>query len=529
MATVTESLKGVLSISTEKWAAGLRGARVMFSAFASATAKGFERVGGGLLKIGGLLTSAIGGFLKLGKTIAGIGIAGLAAGITATVAGFKQISDLGGELSDVSARTGIAVGDLVILREQFRLAGLDITRVTDSVARLNRALEDDKKTDFFRSIGLDPASIQKLGNMEKLNRVLDAIRNKSNGNANAARQMMDEIFGRRQGAEMITLLDPAGFSKAKEMVGEMAGLMEKNANALDDVSDRFFNGFKTKWLQFWAGAIDPVLPQLERVTNWFAKLDFSATGKALAEQFQWSFNVLRDLFQEGKLGDFLFSSLLSGVVGIFSIAMNLAKQVGSAIFSKSTLNYLSLLFDAFTAKLGALINDLKSEMSFNPVTRVLAKEKSRALHEDADGMISNVGRAAPEFIKPVALDIASAIGEAMRGQGLESLKPFLESESARRQGLISSTATGRSGFNTDVAPHAGLMDMLRMANGPVADTRGDRSASAYMATEIARSQREAASEARYRRDNRLEAQARDFSEVTELLKQVAENTKMETQ
>jgi hypothetical protein len=534
MATRTESLKGRLSVDTSAWSAGLTRARSIFGGFTAA-------VGAGFGKIGGALKTAIGGFLKLGQSIAKIGLAGLAAGIAATVAGFKQIASLGGELSDVSARTGIAVGDLVILREQFRIAGLDVGKVTESVSRLNRALEDDKKTDFFKSIGLDPVSMQKLGNMEKLNRVLDSIRAKANGNANAARQMMDEIFGKRQGAEMITLLDPNGFAKAEGMVGELATLMEKNADALDDVSDRLFGGFKTKWLQFWAGAIDLALPQLTKLTDWFAALDFTRMGSAIAENLQWGFNVFRDLWKSGELGEYMFSSLLSGVVKTFSVALAMAKLVGAAMFSAQNLDMIKKFFESLAALLGArierMISDLPvwlgGDIKLGEGLKSERQKKADNLEFQANDMLRQIAKAAPEYAGTTAKEIAAGFQTALGG--LDSLKPFLESAANRRNGLVAGTETGRSAFGGDVAPNT-LAQILKSPTTPITSDRSDRSMSAYMAREEAAAKAAAEADRRYARDNRLEAQAKEFGEMktwmqemTTLNKQIAENTKMEVQ
>jgi serine/threonine protein phosphatase PrpC len=52
----------------------------------------------------------------------------------------KESLDLGGQLSDISAQTGIAVDDLVVLRQAFQNAGVGADGVGPAINRLQKAL-----------------------------------------------------------------------------------------------------------------------------------------------------------------------------------------------------------------------------------------------------------------------------------------------------------------------------------------------------------------------------------------------------
>ncbi|MEI8311484.1 MAG: hypothetical protein WCH98_12085, partial [Verrucomicrobiota bacterium] len=55
-------------------------------------------------------------------------------------AAIKESLDLGGHLTDMSAQTGIAVADLVVLRQAFANAGMDADAVGPQINRLQKAL-----------------------------------------------------------------------------------------------------------------------------------------------------------------------------------------------------------------------------------------------------------------------------------------------------------------------------------------------------------------------------------------------------
>ena len=74
--------------------------------------------------------------------IAGKGLAGLAAsGLVAAGAlgyGVKNVLDLGGSLSDMSAKTGIAIDSLMILNQAGKDAGIE--NLTGAVAKMQKVL-----------------------------------------------------------------------------------------------------------------------------------------------------------------------------------------------------------------------------------------------------------------------------------------------------------------------------------------------------------------------------------------------------
>lgn len=309
MATRTESLVGKLSIEDAEWRAGLAKASSQFKGFSSQISTGLGGAfKGGLAGVSSFVAGAGNMLRGLMSNIAGLagalGIGGLlsAGGI---VAGIKNITDMGGALKDTAARTGIAIDDLVILQEQFRQGGIEASSVTTYVKKLNEALLDSKKGDLFTALGLDPATLRKAGPVDTINAVIDAIR-KVNNTA-LQQKALGQIFGSIQ---LMTLVDDPNSEKgARAMVGGLSGSMKKNAGAFDDISDLLFGGIPVKLQQIFAGFTEGLLPILSKVTEVFAAMDFTETGKLLGDQLLWAYNVFAGLWNNGSLWTFAGANL----------------------------------------------------------------------------------------------------------------------------------------------------------------------------------------------------------------------------
>ena len=92
----------------------------------SASAKAVFEADSG--KLDAALLRIQGSMLRLQRGVAGVFVAFKSLQIAGQVIGaqfdqVKQAFDLGGELNDLRARTGIAVGDIAVLRQEFSNAG----------------------------------------------------------------------------------------------------------------------------------------------------------------------------------------------------------------------------------------------------------------------------------------------------------------------------------------------------------------------------------------------------------------------
>jgi len=195
----------------------------------------------------------------------------------------KDSLDLGGRLSDVSAQTGIAVGDLVVLRQAFTNAGLGADAVGPAINRLQKALsginEDGELTNqALADLGLSLAHLQSLSPAEQFDRVSAAIASLPDPTQRAAAAM--GIFGKSGGQMMALFKDSSAMDVAAQQVGGLAAAMEANANRFDSISDAF-GAAGLKGQQFAAGITAAIAPALEEIANALNETDLTGFGEAV--------------------------------------------------------------------------------------------------------------------------------------------------------------------------------------------------------------------------------------------------------
>ncbi len=197
----------------------------------------------------------------------------------------KESLDLGGRLSDVSAQTGIAVGDLVVLRQAFTNAGLGADAVGPAINRLQKALgginEDGEPTNrALADLGLSMAALQSLSPAEQFARVAAAIGSLPDPTQRAAAAM--GIFGKSGGQMMALFRDGSALKTAQTQVGGLAASMEANANRFDAVSDAF-GAAGLKGQQFAAMITAAIAPALEEIANALNETDLTGFGEMVGE------------------------------------------------------------------------------------------------------------------------------------------------------------------------------------------------------------------------------------------------------
>jgi hypothetical protein len=97
--------------------------------------------------------------LKLQRGVAGVFVAFKSLEAAGAVVGaqfdrVKQALDLGGELNDLSSRTGIAVGDLAVLRQEFQNAGKSAEDIGPVFAKMQKSLAEGTGADVIGKMGI---------------------------------------------------------------------------------------------------------------------------------------------------------------------------------------------------------------------------------------------------------------------------------------------------------------------------------------------------------------------------------------
>lgn len=248
--------------------------RVDFKSDTTSVTSGIAKIKTGL---GGLnsLAAGVGGVLKTG--FVAIGAAAAAAG-TAFVAGSKDIIDYGGDLDDLSVKTGIAVKDLVVLQEAFKFAGISADSVSKAVLGLNNKLANptDKMVSVLNSLGLSFEEVDKLSMEQKFTTVAEAIGNLSSSSEKAA--AASTLFGKNLGQGLLPLFaNKNALKEAAISVGGLGASMEKYAPAFAKIGDAV-DSITTKFRQFFAEALGQNADKLVALADKLLAIDLGGAG-----------------------------------------------------------------------------------------------------------------------------------------------------------------------------------------------------------------------------------------------------------
>ena len=106
----------------------------------------------------------------------------------------KESMTLGKELNELSARTGIAVGDLVELRSEFKKVGKGTEDIGPAINKMQRNLAEGKAADVIKKMGLNMEAMKRMTPLEQFHELGRAIGGLQNPMDRADAAM--KIFGR---------------------------------------------------------------------------------------------------------------------------------------------------------------------------------------------------------------------------------------------------------------------------------------------------------------------------------------------
>ncbi len=266
-------------------------ATAVFDADDSRLSSALARINGKMLALQSRIAKFAAAFIAI-RAAAGV--------VTAGFDHFRQALDLGGELSDRSANTGVAVGDLVVLQQEFANAGKTAEDVGPVLAKMAKSLHGDSAADTVDKLGIKLEELKAKTPAEQFRTLGKAINNVRDPSERAALSM--QLFG-RSGAELLALFAGDGFGDAAAQVGSQAALLQRDANLFDDISDKLaLTGVKVRG--FWIGLADKVAPVLKPLIDRFANLDLAKWGQQAGEAVAF----IVQAFSDGKVGDILLTS-----------------------------------------------------------------------------------------------------------------------------------------------------------------------------------------------------------------------------
>ncbi len=211
------------------------------------------------------------------------GIAAAATSTTAALTGIQGALDLGGQLTDLQARTGQTAGDLVIARRAFDNAGIGAANTAPMIGLLQKAIsglnEEGGKTDgVFERLGTSSEALKSMSALDQMRTLTRAFEGIKDPSERAAIAM--QLFG-RSGAQMLQLLgDSSALSTAEREVGRLAMRASENAAKFDEVGDRLSLA-KLRLQEFFVVAAEKAIPSLERMADLIDRFNPSVLGAGL--------------------------------------------------------------------------------------------------------------------------------------------------------------------------------------------------------------------------------------------------------
>lgn len=304
----------------------------------------------------------------IGSTIGKLAaLTGGALSVAGSLAGLRNAIKIGGDLNDLSAQTGVAVKDLVVLRQAFEDAGAGAGAVPAAINIMQRSLagvsESGEPTNkMFDRLGLNIEALKKLNPAAQFETIGKAIGGIKDPAEQTAATMA--IFGRSGAALKAIFADPAAIENTRKALGSLPDVMQKNA-ALFDKFDTQMGQLKTKLSGIFAGVMENLSPVLTPILDRLASVDFAAWGRKIG----MALGVLVEAFKEGRLGELLGLSLRLGaaqgvnylVGGLRTAVEFLSDLLGNGSFWKGIAN---VALGAFEGIGGALIRIFTKPITF---------------------------------------------------------------------------------------------------------------------------------------------------------------------
>lgn len=258
---------------------------------------------------------------------------------------------LGGELSDLSARTRIGVRDLVLLQQAYKNNGLEAQAVAKHVGLLQKKIYEGANGNkaaaaTFRDLGISAMGLQKLAPAEQFAAVAKAISDIADPTEKAAMAM--EVFG-KSGGELLVLFNEKGaIDNAAGQLGILPTVLARNAALFDDIADAMDRIQKIP-RNFFVGVFDQLAPLLKQITDGIEAVDFTALG----QKFGAFVNVAIDFWKAGKFDEFISLTFQAGIEvaqGAFANFFTSIQNGLGNIFSADNVGNLLLRLLLYTSR-----------------------------------------------------------------------------------------------------------------------------------------------------------------------------------
>jgi hypothetical protein len=258
---------------------------------------------------------------------------------------------LGGDLSELSARTRIGVRDLALLQQAYRNNGIEAGAVAKHVGLLQKKIYEAANgnkaaAETFRELGISALGLQKLAPAEQFAAISNAIAGIEDPATKAAMAM--EVFG-KSGGELLVLFNEKGaIDNAASQLGVLPTVLARNAALFDDIGDALAR-IRNIPRNFFVGLFDQLAPLLKKVTDGIEAIDFTLMG----QKFGAFVNVAIDFWNAGKFDEFISLTFQAGIeqaqTSFASFFQSIQAGLGN-IFSADNIGNLLLRLLLYTSR-----------------------------------------------------------------------------------------------------------------------------------------------------------------------------------
>ena len=312
-------------------------------------------------KVSKSVGTSFGSMVKAGAALAvGFGALNIAGNaIAGSLADFGRALDMGGELKDLSDRTGETSGNLMVLQRAFQNAGSSADAVGPTVNKLQKFMVDaangsEKNVEALKKLGLSFEDMKGKAPVEQLQMISERLKQVDDPAQRAALAM--GIFGKSGGALLPVLLNLSDeIDVAKSQLGSMPKVMTRSAEIFDNISDNI-TVIKGKFVEFAAGLMDRMAPALELVTSLLSRIDTAAIGMRLGDILTGGSNAMDGFaaaLQAVNMGEFgnafnlIFSSIKLQIADSINSIYSTIKGVMAAIPVLLDQSGIMIIIDSF--------------------------------------------------------------------------------------------------------------------------------------------------------------------------------------
>lgn len=258
------------------------------------------------------------------------GGASIFAALSVAATKFSEAIQLGDDLVDLNAQTGVAIDKLMELQMAFDLNGMKAEQVQPVLAKMQRLIAEAGSGSAdaaakFSIMGVSIEEIQGLNADEQLLQIGEAITKIQNPAQRSAMAM--EIFG-KSGAKLLSVFAAGGMDEVRKVIGNQAELLLQNAGVFGKASDILgLTGNKIRG--FFVGMASEIVPPLMGLLNQAEKLDFSKIGAELGKEINMTFLFVKEIAIFMKsIADMVVTAFSKAAEILFAPAMLLGKLLG---------------------------------------------------------------------------------------------------------------------------------------------------------------------------------------------------------